>query len=280
MTEEELTQAAILKAQAVKKEEDRLDTEIAEDMKTVQAEVKSEEIISEAEPEPKLEYPFNVQLGKSKNINFKTWTGKTKKKLKKLLSESNSEEEAFREMINILIKEHIDQPEIYLSDLEQQYLVLMMRKQSLSDKFEFDGECEACGNYQDVQSVIDVAITYTPNTYPQTFDAQGISFIDIESDSNLRKISDDYMISDNYDGLTTEGDIEIAMHISKDNLSPIEIMNWLDTLTLKSLKEVMSGLSECSSNITIAAEDFCTECNYKRKFTAEDLPNVFSDLLD
>ncbi len=286
MDEKALTQAAILKAQALNKEQTKRDNKLKDEVKEVLKTAKTAKTAEVAEvtktevTEDNPEFPFSVQLGNTKTVHFKTWTGKTKKQLNKLVGEDISEISLFENLIKILVQDHIAEPEMYLSEIEQQYLVMCIKAESLTEDFEFEGQCSICSNYKVIQSKIKESITYTKNSYPASFKKFNLEFVDISLTKTLQNTAETYINSEEYDGITTETDIEIAMHISKDGLTSIEVMDWLDELSLKELREVTEKLSGCSAKVDIKVNEYCPDCEKTTIFASPNLPNIFDDLLD
>ncbi len=297
MTEAEKTEMAILKAKADQKTKSQIEQSKTQEKKA-QEKIQADELLNkpkESKIEPKIEtkepkkpkepkvdknkFPYEVKLGENKIVNYKPWTGKTKKKFKKLFEHlENPEDIDFKGVIRILIRDNIDTPNLYISDDEQQYLTALIRKVSIQDDFEFSGVCDYCGAEQTIKTKISNAIKYRPNKFPQT--KGGVVFKDIESYDYLIDVVDDIINSDDYDGLTTEADIEFALHLELDkSTSPLEVLDKIDEMPLNQLDVLMNTIEDMSSDMKIKEEKTCKECSKKSEFSSSEIPGLFESLL-
>ncbi len=174
LSEKELTQMAILKSQGNTQRENRRE-EINEARPTqpqskapikespkVQKEVKAQKDTKDTkDTNPKVsdldvikkEYPFEINLGKDKSVHFKPWTGRTKKEFNKLIEDTSDVEDLnIDRTMKILIRDYIFEKDIYLSDIEQQYLLLRLRDESLSDECSFTSLCPECNTPKDINA--------------------------------------------------------------------------------------------------------------------------------
>ena len=286
MTEAQKTEAAILKAKATAREKspkivqttqttDKIDkVEISEiPTKAPQEHKKTQE--------PKVDikkYPFNVKLGKNKEVNFKPWTGKTKKKFKKLFQGVEELQDVdFKGIIQVLLRDNIDKSNIYLSEAEQQYITALLRKESIGDDYEFMSTCQHCEEAQTIKTSVSETIKFTQNNFPNVINE--ISYVDIDSDSTLTNSIESIMNADNYDGLTNEADIEMALHLQIQDDSPEKVLNFLDDLPLNKLQEIVDNISNNSSKLVMQVGKNCTKCSKKSTFIAEEIPGLFESLL-
>jgi hypothetical protein len=299
MTQEELTQIAVLKAKAEKKIQDERKRRIAEtpnELEKISESETQEKSDSELDIlEPKTQpyqnedYPYEIVLGENKSFRFNVWTGLTKKKLKKITNDIKEDEyqtlENFNKVLDVIIYDHIDNPDLYMSEVEQQYVALKIRSVSIDDKILFHGICPACKELNEVQTNISSNLWYEEIKYPKTNEQLEIEYVDIESKSDFENKVSEYIDDIDYDDLTTESDIEMAMHIKKlypDGavMSYNEILDWMDTLDLKNLKIVLSDLADCSAKLKLEAEHTCDSCGETHVFETIEMPNVFAEILE
>jgi len=290
MTEAQKTEAAMLKMKA----------DNAEKVQKAQAEIKSQEVKESKNPsiqdlkniQPKEEkspkeqkkvdikkYPFSLELGVNKTVHFKAWTGKTKKKFKKIFQNLEDPEDLnFKDVLEVLLKDNILESDTYLSGDEQQYLTAELRKESIGNSFEFEGTCPNCQELQDIKTSVTEAVIYKKSAFPTTI--QGVEYVDILSSGAFDSISSDIINSTDYDGLTTEADIELGLHINIEGAnSPLETLTALDDYSIKDLEIVIKNLDTVSSKMEMYVEKSCSSCGKEGKFITSEIPGLFDSLL-
>ena len=184
--------------------------------------------------------------------------------------------------MNILIYNNINTPEIYLSELEQQYVMLIMRYHSLSETIDVNFSCPKCSEINKINCDIKESISYKQADYPVKDEKYDINYVDIMTQKSLDdEIAKFFSIEDNDDAeYTSEGDIEVAMHISKQGKSPQEVLTWLDNVSLKEFTEIMNNLQKAAPNMIITKKDTCHHCQELVEFETNTLPNIFDDLVE
>jgi hypothetical protein len=276
MTEAQKTEMALLKAKAEKTQTGKIEkaTKIAKNTPNTPN-------TPNTEPKEinKTKYPFEVELGDNKTVHFKAWTGKTKKKFKKLFQNLEDIEELdLKQVIQVLIYDQISETDMYLSDNEQQYLMAMLYKLSLSDNITFFADCENCGENQLIKTQLSDAVNYTKSKYP--FIEDDLTINDIDKKSILDNYIKNIMFSDSYDGLTTEKDIEIALHLKIGEVTdPLEILNLMDEMDLKTLTDILQKLDNTQPQFKIEVVKKCKECQKNSKFGTEEIPGLYESLI-
>ncbi len=269
MTEQELTEAAILKAKTGKQE-----------VQSKPNPAKKEQADETIKPKVDIKkYPFNVKLGKNKEVNFKPWTGKTKKKFKKLfVGVEDMSDVDFAGIIKVLIRDNISNKDLYISETEQQYLTALLRKESIGDGFEFSAACNHCNEEQKIKTSISETVKYKMNNYPTLID--DVEYCDIESNTKLTEVIENITNSADYDGLTSESDIEFAMHIKiPDNDNPLGVLDYLDDMPLRDLEVIVKNSKEAAGEFTMSVDKTCVHCGKKAEFIASEIPGLFESLL-
>ncbi len=242
----------------------------------------SKEQIKVATTEPKdqlSKYPFNVKLGKNKEVNFKPWTGKTKKKFKKLFNFLTQEDDVpYKEIIQILIYDNISDSEIFIDTHEQQYLLSLMRKESLRNSFEFEGNCKHCHEPQTIKSTMTESILYKESNFPFKYSDE-LTFVDIPNRTLSESIFENIQNANDYDGLTVMTDVEMVLHFKyKNEKTPLEILDILDDTNLKELTNIQEALDTCSSKMELGVTKVCVECGKESKFVTDEIPDLFESL--
>lgn len=302
MTEEELTRMAILKAQADKNDAGKVmeRTELAAPKtepipspvkeKPVKAAKETKEVkeapVQESNLNPETgedlsKYKFSVVLGKEKEIKFTNWTGKTKKVFKKLVENiTDIDQLDLDQTMAVLLREYMLDYDTYLSDVEQQFLLIKMREASLDDKFDFISNCPNCNHEQEIQSTIKDTFHFAPGQYPIKNEELDIEFVDITDQTSLESAVERITSSPMYDGITTKADVEVAMHIkTSDNKSPEQVLDMIDELDLKTLNEILDKLSDAAPKMEMYSNRVCKGCTQKVDFETEEIPDVFEELL-
>lgn len=289
-TEEELTKMAILKAQSLEKAPDidinpKPNNDVVEPIPPAPTqptektpEIKTEQNIKKPlEEKVKDKFKYKVILGKNKEVHYTNWTGKTKKIFNKLL-EQKGEEISLDDISSKLIRDYIQEQDIYLSALEEQYLIVKIRDISLSDEYTFVSNCPHCDEMETITDKTSNIFKYRKSKFPKKIG--DVEYVDIESNSVFKKTVDSILNSPDYDGISTIGDIEIAMHLKIEGKeTPLEIMDYIDTLPLKDIQVILDNLSEVSSDLKMGVERVCKKCGERGFFECEEIPNVFEELL-
>lgn len=283
MTPEEQTEAAIaaVKQKAPVKKKTEIETKKdLEDFTAPKENEKAEKAEETEEPTVNMdEFPFVADLG-SKTVNFKAWTGKTKKKFKNLFKKLTEESALpIDGILRVLVQENLSNPDIYLSAEEQQFVMALMRKASLQDEYTFEGVCPKCQHSQTVETSVTESLKFVSNKFPANF--KHGKFRDINSKSELEDEIAKAFENDIEEGFITEVDIENALHIQFKNvaLTPTEIIEKLDEMTLKDVNDLQDGLSEASASFSLTTLRKCENCKANVNFSTEEIPELFDSLL-
>ena len=275
MTEEELTKMAILKAQADDKIKER--SKFLHKPEVGPLGTKTEEQTPEPPKKVDLnEYPFKVDFG-SKSVNFKAWTGRTRKKVQHISTLDNiTDDEGYEKLVEILIRDHISERDIYLSETEMQYLFLKIREESYDTSYLAEGECPKCGNMQEMK-VTPSCIKPKLSKFPLEVKELDCRIVDIKTVTEFKKTTEATLKALN-DGITTATDIEIIMHI-ENNKSIIERLDWFDELNLKDIKMLLKKINEAAFQFDIVKKCTCAECGEEGMFETTDMPDFLDELL-
>ena len=219
-----------------------------------------------------------VILGKNKKVTIKPWTGKTKKKVRKFFEFAESPEEIdFKEVIKTLIYDYVNE-DIYLNDDEQQYILSKIKDISLSDDIDALTYCPICSAENTFKTRSDLFLHYKENELPFKYNEE-IEFVDIISlkdfDSEVKNI----MESEDYDGITTEKDIETAMFIKIKDKNTEQVIEYLDDLPLNKTQEIIKVLNEKLPKTEMYINRRCTSCNTEVDFTIDITKPIFESLL-
>lgn len=238
---------------------------------------KTEKVESKTvESKPKEINKNQIRLGENKIVTIKPWTGKTKKKIRKFFENITSPEDInFMAVIKTLIYDYIEE-DVYLNEGELQYLLIKIREISLDEKVNTISECPVCDYENKINTYTKDITFYKENQLPQKF--KEIDFVDIP---NIKYYEDKIkfvMESDDYDGITTESDIELALHIDmKKDIK--EVINYLDEISIKESSEIISELRKVLPSCVVKDHKVCTKCQNEVDFIIDISTNVFEELL-
>jgi len=217
-----------------------------------------------------------IKLGENKIVTIKPWTGKTKKKLRKFFENVTSPEDInFMAVIKTLIYDYIKE-DVYLNEGELQYLLVKIREISLGDDLNTISECPLCGNENRINVLTKDVTFFTENKLPQKF--KDINFVDIKNLKVYENEVKNIMESNDYDGITTESDIEMSLHIDIGK-STKETINYLDEINIKESSEIISELRKVLPSCVIKENKNCSGCQNDVDFVIDVSTTVFEELL-
>jgi hypothetical protein len=243
---------------------------------------------SEVKPETKVEKtnsqekPEKLQLNQfdlgSKVVTIKPWNGKTKKKMRKIFENvENPEDIDFFEVIKTLIYDYIKE-DVFLNEGDIQFLLAKIRNISISEDVNMKLPCPNCGEQNKITGKTDSFIEYKKNELPKTYN-DDIEFVEIESLEFFEDIKNDILNSEDYDGITTQADIEIALHIKMKDKGVKEVIDYLDELAIKESAQIIESLRDSISECKIQTEKECKSCRNKAVFNIDLTESIFTDLL-
>jgi hypothetical protein len=218
-----------------------------------------------------------LELGANKIITIKPWTGKTKKKMRKIFEHvENPEEVDYIAIMKTLIYGYVNE-DVYLNEGEQQFILAKLREISIDECINYEIECPECETIQWIETCTDEFLHYKTNELP--FEENGIKFQDIETLEKFENTCKNIMKNDDYDGITTEIDIEIAMHIKIDEMDIVKILDYLDDLPLKETDKIIKTLRNKLPNCEMYVDRECKKCKAKNKFSIDITEDIFESLL-
>ena len=230
--------------------------------------------------ETKSKEPGNnqIKLGKNKIVTIKPWTGKTKKKIRKFFEGvENPEDIDFIAVIKTLLYDYIKE-DVYLNEGEQQYLLMKIREISIDTGVDSSVECPICYTENQINTTTDKIIHYKENQLPFQFN-ENIELIDIESLTSLEKEYNNFVEDDDYDGITTLGDVESALHIKIQDKNLKEVIDYLDNASIKETQDIFNKLRDLLPKCELYYSKVCKNCNDEVKFEIDVTESIFESLL-
>jgi hypothetical protein len=220
-----------------------------------------------------------IVLGKNKKVHIKPWTGKTKKKFRKLFENVASIEDVdFVAVINTLLYDYINEKDdIYLNEGEQQYLLAELKRVSIDDKIHGDFECPECMAENTIKTTLDKCMVYSENKLPVKYNSN-ITLVDIKDRKVFDTAVEEFQNDDEYDGITTEADIEKAMHIKVKNMNIFEVIDYLDELPLKESGDLFIALEDSLPKTIFTHRKVCSNCSKEVDFEIDITQGIFEVL--
>jgi len=217
-----------------------------------------------------------LQLG-SRVITISPWTGKTKKRFKKEFEFATEMSDVdFTKILDILVYDHFKE-DFLLTDKELQYVLGQLKIISISDEATFEATCPSCNAANKITTGISENVQFNGDTLPAKHN--GFEFLNI-SKTEFDKLATDILESDDYDGLTTIQDLEVAAKIQFKGSTPKETINILDELSIKDIKDVMSIFGSHLAVYDLSVDRTCTGCQTEQNFEVEIITGIFETLAE
>ena len=222
-----------------------------------------------------------IVLGSSKVVTIRPWTGKTKKRFRKIFEYVQGPEDInFDEVMNALLYDHIEE-DVYLNEGEQQMLLAALKTISIDSEVIDEPECPSCSAKNRIKTDLSKILSYKENQFPHEYN-NDITFIDIKNIEALKEVLK-RLIDEDYDGVTSATDIEFAMHldIQKDGktLKLEEVIDYLDDLPLSDLDDLISKYKEVAPKCDFQLDKLCSNCGTEQTFDLDITTGIFENLL-
>jgi len=161
--------------------------------------------------------------------------------------------------------------------VEQQFLLGEIKRISLGDDIETVEECPECLTENTIKTKLDVCMVYKKNELPSKYNDE-IELVDIPNKEFLNKTIQDIKESDDYDGITTDADIESALHFKIQGKNTKQVIDYLDNLPLKDVENLISALEAKLPNTEFKYKKTCKGCNKKVEFNVDITQGIFETL--
>lgn len=217
---------------------------------------------------------MKVILGTNKEVTLAPWKAKTKKEFIKLV-QRKGDEISGNELADVLIRQNIDKPDIFLNPDEAQYILIKLKEISIGDEVKFDMDCdnEKCKKTFAVQLSLNDICKYTPSKYPSK--TENFSWREIPN----QKVFDD--ISDNTE--ETYVNIEMMLHLDaingEESVSFLDTLDKVDNLSLKDTDELEAQYFSVMAYLEMGSEIECPHCKHKEDYQFDIIPHFFEELL-
>jgi hypothetical protein len=129
-----------------------------------------------------------------------------------------------------------------------------------------------------ISAKIEEAVHYKENEFPKKH-SKDVEFVDIKSLKELKKTISDIMGADDWDGITSEADIELASHIKMEGKTTKEVIDWLDELPVRDLENLINDLRAVAPSCEISIKEYCVHCQTEQNFELDVSKDIFESLL-
>jgi hypothetical protein len=230
--------------------------------------------------------PKQVKISKTKIVNIKPWTTKTKKDFVRSLKKNGKSIDEYT-IFKDLFFPYIEPNNEYYTINETQYLLYNIRKISAKTDLDFLISCAECGEAIEVQCDMEDLVFYEEGKIP--LEKDGISWVNINDSLSWRNFSSTkkgvekfFEITDKYSDESPVG-LEMALSIAKINDKEIqnldEILEELENLSLDRYNELLKTYDEIKSQFEIKIEKTCPNCDYTDTYYFESIPEFFDPLM-
>jgi len=206
-------------------------------------------------------YDCEAVIG-DKKIKFKQWTAKEERKY--LMAMENEKTEVTDKLVfDLLILPCIEDKNLVLSVSEQKFLLIEIRKISISESFSDSITCEDCGEVKEVNIKIDDILSYEKAKYEKvpvdkfTFKLGDIRTNKEKDRLNLDKGVINYVFTDfllHIHSIDIDGDLN-------DKFSFKELEKFMDSLPTKIFDEVFEKYQTLTDSLELKYEFRCDSCN-------------------
>jgi len=224
------------------------------------------------------DYNYKCKIN-GKDVYFRPWKSKDEKNFLTLMEAK--EEITDDDFKNILILPCLKDKDIYLSEADLQYLLIEIRKQSISDEFEMKFICknEKCKSVNEIDVNFDDIVDYKPDNVKIFKDENLI--IHFGNIKNIQifeeKIKDVNHIEKNF--------IEMIMRIEKiiindkeyNTFTYDEVYNYINELEVKQYDKLIKYYNDNKSNMNIEGTFNCAFCGHENSFYFDEIPNFLAN---
>jgi len=255
---------------------------MTEDEKTIEAMKsarKSEAGIQKPKETPKEMTQPNalgvVRVGNT-DVTLSPWNGKTKKKTKKVFEfVERLQDVDFQAVLEVLIYDQVTE-DLLFDEYETKLILLKLKELSIGSTVNFDVECEKCGSLVHIKTDTS-KYSYTPAKLPHKF-SDKINFVVPKKstyDANVVEITN----AEDYDGITTNEDIELSSRIEIEEKDITGVINYLDDAPLKDVSELISELKDCYAKFEMEVDYVCDACKSKGTTEVDIMTGIFEELV-
>jgi len=205
---------------------------------------------------------FEIDLG-HKIVKARKWKAKDRKNFKKAVLATGDVDKS---IVNELVLNCLEDQSIALSNEEIQYILIEIRKLSISDSIDFEYTCRNCEKDNKEKVLID---SINKKEFKPWSEVNGIEFGDIRNAKfyNENKDEDDDIKEIAFHIVSINGDISKTFN---------EIIEYLDNMDINEFDEILNAFNEMKLTIDNTKEFICS-CGHKQIFEFDEIPGFFPD---
>ncbi len=204
---------------------------------------------------------FEIDLG-HKTVSVRKWKAKDRKNFKKTIKET---ENIDKSIINSLVLNCLKDKSVALTNSEIQYLLIELRKISISNKLVFNYKCDKC----DKDNSKDLTIDYVNNfNYKPWKPFKEVEFGNIKNVNffNENKEDDDDINEIAFHTMSINGDISKTFN---------EVIEFYEEMDVQKFDEIYEHFLNYTFTLNNEAIITCNFCKNKQTFEFDEIPNFF-----
>ncbi len=204
---------------------------------------------------------FEIDLG-HKKVNARKWKAKDRKLFKDAIQKEKDIDES---LTKYLVMNCLEDNNVDLSDEEIQYIILQIRKHSISDSFKFEWTCDCGYKNSEIIKIDDIQKTH----FKEYTSSGCVEFQDVKnakmynSDKNRDEIS------------------ELAYRTKSINsdmsMSFSEVKDYFEDMDIDELDKILDDLYSMMFTVSSKKKLTCKECSKKQEFEFDEIPSFFPE---
>jgi len=214
---------------------------------------------------------FETELN-GKLIKYRPW--KTKEEKEYLVLSEIEDEMPLEKLYNAMVLPCLENPEIELSSIEKEVLMVKIRQKSVGESIEFSYKCvnEECNKVAESEIQIEDMYQYTPSLLDSvTFDEITVTFKKtIPDDTNEYNAKEQLFM----EFVNAVESITIDNEVYKD-FTLAEIADYFDDMEAMDFDKFYGYYHENKESILYYAEAECLFCGTLQNINIDQIPNFF-----
>jgi len=206
---------------------------------------------------------FEINLG-HKSVFARKWKAKDRKNFKKAIQ---SDENLDNAIMKALVMNCLENKNVALTQDEIQYILVTIRKHSISDKVKFEYICDECEEKVNLTLNIDDVNSFH---YSEWKEYKGIMFGNIP---NAKFYNENKELGDDIN--------EIAFHTVSINgnqsMTFDEVINYYEEMDIDEFDDIFEAFLNQTFTLLNKKEVECPHCNNKQVFEFDEIPGFFPD---
>ena len=220
------------------------------------------------------EYKFNLKL-RGKNVRYRKWKVKDKKKFISSLNNSKNENSA-KDAKDALVYDCLENKRLVLSEEEYKYVLVKIRSETLGTKYQYVLNCDQCNQNFDHFVNIDAIYEQKYSKYSEiSAGTHSIKMTDLKS----KEFYDQSMNSaiNEEERYLIDFILHIQSYNDNDGLSFNDINNIISEIDIGEFEEIIRKWDKMKFRINTVHEVQCKNCSDKALYEFDVLPGFFPE---